>query len=362
LSSPAASEDGRIYVQNGWGTLFAVGREEGVLNRFDYESFLMFGLAVLEGDDEHFIFIGTADGRLLKLSSGFEIEWVFSDEYDIGRITGGPSIGANGRVYFGTEKGVVYCLDSESGSKLWRFETGWEITAKPAECEDGVLYFGTRPSSPEPQKALFYAIRDGEELWTFQPKGESMGFHSSPSIHSSSGTIYTGCHDGNLYALNKNGELLWSVDISSETERGISSSPVIGPDGTIYIGNRAGSLFAISQSGGIIWKKGIGERIDGTPVISNSGQVYVVSYYRTKYGDFEPTLHILNSDGEIEKQISLGSQAMGSPLMTNDGVLVLCSDVRFRRNGVIYLFDTGSSPAGPWPMFGRDAQRTSRAD
>jgi outer membrane protein assembly factor BamB len=59
---------------------------------------------------------------------------------------------------------------------------------------------------------------------------------------SADGTIYVGCNDGHLYALNAwSGDQMWDLEIG----KAILSSPAIGADGVVYVGAEDGRLYAI---------------------------------------------------------------------------------------------------------------------
>ena len=79
-----------------------------------------------------------------------------------------PSIGADGTIYFGSENGNLYALNSD-GTLIWRVQLAHGINwSSAAICNDGTLYIGTHHENP-PNKGNLYAIRT-----------ESMGYASSP--------------------------------------------------------------------------------------------------------------------------------------------------------------------------------------
>ena len=80
---------------------------------------------------------------------------------------------------------------------------------------------------------------DGTERWNFTT---DWYFRSPPAI-GADGTIYVGCYDENLYALDPDGTEKWRF----ETDFHIGSSPVIGSDGTVYIGSFDSNLYAIGE-------------------------------------------------------------------------------------------------------------------
>ena len=358
-SDLAVAVDGNVYFYNSRGNLFELSPEGEIKSIYSLGEGEWFycGPSI---DDSGELYVGTTKGRLLKISPEGELIWYFDSEESDSSARGGPSIGSDGRVYFGTTGGILFCLDGETGEMIWSIDIGRDIWSKPAITADGTIYFGTLSGNVE--KQLFYAVKEGEVLWTFETEEESTGFYSSPAI-GANGVVYTGCHDGFLYALSKEGVLLWNLKITSEDESAIASSPVIGPDGTIYIGTMEGFVYAISVNGQEIeWIRDLSSksepraRITTTPLISDSGHIYVV-------GDHGARLFVFDENGDLVRSESTGNSTASSPVMTEGG------RIYFGANGndigswsIVFSLETGSSPAGPWPMFGRDAQRTSRAD
>lgn len=62
------------------------------------------------------------------------------------------------------------------------------------------------------------------------------------------GTIYMGCRDGYLYAINPDGTLKWKF-----AGRGPMHIPAIGEDSTVYIGDENGGLYTVNPDGTIKW-------------------------------------------------------------------------------------------------------------
>jgi len=78
--------------------------------------------------------------------------------------------------------------------------------------------------------------------------GNENSILSSPAI-GADGTIYSGCDNGKVYALNPDGSLKWSY----QTEGKVSSSPAIGADGIIYIGSWDGKVYAFGPITSVIF-------------------------------------------------------------------------------------------------------------
>ncbi len=379
-SNLAVAANGNVYFYNSRRTLFQMTPEGEISTVFTLDSGGLFGCGAAITDKGNIV-VGTERsvqqngfdveflGGLVKISPDGDLIWSFESGRTGSEATGGPSIGGDGKIYIGTHAGTLYCLTPDNRTIVWKVETGRPILVKPAITEDGTVYFGT--SSLRTEKQLFYAVREGEEnegevVWSLETLGESTGFYSSPAI-GTDGTVYTGCNDGYLYALCPDGTLLWGFDTTTEQEtepgtepaRAIAASPVIGPDGTIYIATQNGYVLAVSsteEGAEVLWSKNLDTRISATPLIADNNRIYVV-------GEQDATLYTLDDNGAILSKRSAGRSTISSPVMSADGTIYFGANLNdIGSSSVVFSVETDSAPAGPWPMFGRDAQRTSRAD
>jgi outer membrane protein assembly factor BamB len=122
----------------------------------------------------------------------------------------------------------------------------------------------------------------GVPKWKFETAGD---VESAPAL-ASDGTLYFGCDDAKVYALDSNnGTLLWSFPFPDGSDT--DSSPALGLDGTVYIGSDKGTLYALQgQQGYLIWAfQTIGE-ISGAPVIGMDGTVTVCALNAAKTESF----------------------------------------------------------------------------
>ena len=71
----------------------------------------------------------------------------------------------NGRVYFGSYTGRLYCVSAKTGAVLWTLDTGGEISGSPTVI-DGVVYAGTFS-----HRIVGADARTGRQLFSF-PHGE----------------------------------------------------------------------------------------------------------------------------------------------------------------------------------------------
>lgn len=143
------------------------------------------------------------------------------------------AIGSDGTVYFGSDDSNLYALNPD-GTFRWKFTTGWCVNYPPVIGPDGTIYVSSGDSK-------FYAINpDGTQKWVFS---EVVGFPSAAIGHDSN--IYIG--GGNkFFCIKPNGTKKWEY----EADGGMGTCPVIGDDGTIYVGCSDNNLYAIESTAG----------------------------------------------------------------------------------------------------------------
>src|SRR5437667_380260 len=106
-----------------------------------------------------------------------------------------PVVGPDGTIYAGSNDKVLYAIRPD-GTQKW--SVGFNaLVAGLAIGADGAIYATTGFG-----EARLYAINpDGTTRWSFQAGSYIFG---SPAV-GSDGTIYFGCFDQNLYAVNPDG-------------------------------------------------------------------------------------------------------------------------------------------------------------
>lgn len=229
---------------------------------------------------------GTAIGHKLRL------KWRFTTG---GRVLSSAAI-SGGRVYVGSDDGILYCLDAANGIPVWRYQTG-----KKNE-DTGEMYSSPVRSSPCVWRdrvfvgsvdGRVHAVRrkDGKPLWVFETDGE---VQASPVLID--GKLLIGSYDSNLYCLNPDsGEVIWKVEtedrvhatsgsdgvytivtgcdgmlrslgIDNGKERAAFNSEYPIPPsaalyrGTAYVGNYGGRFFAVDcATGKKLWQYPKGE-------------------------------------------------------------------------------------------------------
>ncbi len=198
-----------------------------------------------------------------------------------------------------------------TGMVNWFSATGhWDasVESSPAIGADGTVYIGC-------DNGDLYALdgATGHIKWTFPTTTNYYEVISTPAI-GADGTVYVGFEDGNVYALDgSTGTMKWSFAGGE-----FKSSPAIGSDGTIYIGSMEGVIYALNGADGSLeWSYTTGGAVATCPAIGPDGTVYVTSQ--------DNNIYALNgADGQLVW--SAGALYPSSPSV-GAGLVYVCSAV-----------------------------------
>lgn len=182
-----------------------------------------------------------------------------------------PVIGENGDIYVAGNASSELRAFSPAGSPKWAAPPALPgyVTGSPAIGYGGTLYINTWYTG---SVGTMLAVNpwDGAVLWQFS--GGS-GFKLSPAV-GSDGTIYTGCDDGSVYAINPDGTLKWKRTVSVSAV--ICSSPAIGSNGYLYIVDTLGTICRLAldnSTAPTTLSRGISSGFS-SPTIAADGTVY----------------------------------------------------------------------------------------
>lgn len=157
-----------------------------------------------------------------------------------GGIQSWPSV-VEGRVYFGSNDGMIRCREEGTLGSVWDFETGAEVLSMPV-VDGGRLYAGSCDG-------VMYALdaATGRERWRFEA-GEAI--YSTVALDDE--RVYFGCGDSHLYALDRNtGQFRWKFRCESFTK----NRPVLA-GGRLYFGNWDRRVRCVDpKTGDLIWEQ-----------------------------------------------------------------------------------------------------------
>ena len=145
---------------------------------------------------------------------------------------------ANRDVIFGSDNGSVYAVDY-LGNFRWRRATTGAVEASAIVTADGTrVYVGNLAG-------VFYCLNaaNGAVIWQY-PSSGVIGAIRSKAVVDADGTIYFGCDDGKVYALNPDGTLKWPSPFS--TGGSVKSAITIGKNGSILFISDDEKIYSIN--------------------------------------------------------------------------------------------------------------------
>jgi len=187
-------------------------------------------------------------------------------------VSTSPSV-ADGRVYLGSRDTNVYCLNAETGEKIWSYTTGDLIYWSSPAVIDGRVFIGS-----ENGRVFCLNAETGEKIWNYTTKH---GISSSPTV--ADGKLYIGSEDNNFYCLNaETGVKIWNCTTNYTT----ISSPAVA-DGKVYIGSGYDMYCINANTGEKIWNYTTGLPIYSSPAVAY-GKIY--------FGSIDENIYCLNAE------------------------------------------------------------------
>jgi outer membrane protein assembly factor BamB len=155
-------------------------------------------------------------------------------------------------LYIGSDNGILYALNAQTGGANWTYPTGGAIKSSPAVFYGKVYFLST--------DGFVYALdaATGALVWSVlidPPLPPRVNFWpwSSPAVHS--GRVFIASSNGLLYCLNAfNGAIIWSTFIG-----GNPNSPITVANNKVFSGTHnfddtSPTLVALNElTGAIIW-------------------------------------------------------------------------------------------------------------
>lgn len=248
-----------------------------------------------------------------------------------GEIKSSPGIVGN-KIFFGSTKGMIYCMDLNDGSLIWSYNTNDNIEESSPAISENKVIIGSNDGS-------VYCLNasTGKLIWNFTTNYK---IHSSPTIVEEK--VFFGSYDGDLYCLNKNtGQKIWNYSSSYW----IHTSPAVD-EKKVFFGSCDANLYCLNSSTGEkIWNYTAFAYIPSSPVVSN-GKVFFGSFDQNLYCvDTETGKHIWNftTNDAIYSSPAVGD---GKVFFGSDDGNIYCVD---ENNGdLIWNYSTkGSIKSSP---------------
>jgi outer membrane protein assembly factor BamB len=177
------------------------------------------------------------------------------------------------RLYFGSEDGTVYGMQTRTGKIDWRYHAGDAVKGAVAY-ENGRLYFGDYTGSVNAVRA-----RDGKLVWR-RSNVTSEKFYATSAV--GFGRVFLSTTDGWVHAVRTNGKLDWSFQAGSQgyfyAAPAVARPSGLGP--TVFIGSFDTNFYALdARSGRVRWKKSA-----AGPILGTAALIGDVAYFSTLRG------------------------------------------------------------------------------
>jgi outer membrane protein assembly factor BamB len=245
------------------------------------------------------LFLGTNHGLVLAVDARTgRIAW---HRQFAGCVAASPAVG-NGIVYLGfmdpppcrgTAPSFLAALDARSGRTIWRFRAG--VIETPPLLVDGRVYFGSWDHR-------VYAVdaRTGRLDWSF-----ATGDRVKGGVAFARQTIFAGSYDGRLYALDaRSGRLRWSAGAGA-----LYATPSVA-NGRVIVEATSGRVYAFGTADGkLLWSTATGSYVY-SPAALAGGAAYIGSYDHRLYALSQAT-------GRIRWTFDAGAPISGAPTVLN---------------------------------------------
>jgi len=206
--------------------------------------------------DDNYVYIGTLDGWFCCIDASKNKEyrsrlvWQFNAG---GAVNSSPATWGEG-VFFGSNNGVVYCLDKKTGQVKWRYEVqekeprAFKFFSTPT-ISGGNLYIGSAA-----KRLYCLDVETGKLRWSYSVRD---WIRSRPACKGNK--IYITTMDGTLYCLRDKGlraELEWKTKVGTHQ---IFSDLVLS-DEKLFITSSDLYVWCIdAENGNVIWRHSLME-------------------------------------------------------------------------------------------------------
>ncbi len=262
----------------------------------------------------------------------------------------------DGKVFFGAGDDGLYCVNAADGSPVWHEAKGLHVDADPLVV-GGRVFCGSGVGDAYQETCVFCLdAADGKEIWR---KPTDLPIWGEAAL--AGGRLYVGLGNGNFMDSDEkpagavqcydaaNGERIWRYDVAD----GVHVRLAVDRD-RVYFGSRDHYCYCLKRSDGKpLWKKDLGSpvvaspellRLDGSPgcgcsvglyVVASEGQVYCLD---PATGEAEWTLDL----GKGQKDPTLFSSPAVAVSREADGEhrrVYFGSGFNFFRRGALYCVE-----------------------
>lgn len=173
--------------------------------------------------------------------------------YEVGnRFYAGATVN-DGIVYVPGTDGVLYALDAKAGELKWKYAAGEALATSPVVAGGLVLVAS--------QSDTLFAVKraTGELDWLYRrdpPAGFTIHRASAPAVRGQ--TAWVGFSDGTLVSLDlTDGGVRWEKSLGpggAQQFVDVDTTPVLDESGNVYVASYAGGLYALeAETGDVVW-------------------------------------------------------------------------------------------------------------
>ena len=289
----------------------------------------------------------------------------YSWSFDAGSAIKSTAALSGNSVFFATDEGKIYGLNTSDGTQLWQRDIASKVSGTLLYAENTVLFLS--------MDGIFHALNaeNGDTRWNIATAGESLidqwDYHTNSAIFKNN-TVYLASKSGVVYALNiSDGNEIWSYNLNEKlrgmpflidetlyvsSEKGIfsinitdgsenwyksnqmPSSPAID-SGVLAVGSRAGLITGYNAgSGEKLWTVSHGTSWVTGEALAYNGAFYIGSSDDAKFESIDA------KTGELNWSVGSGKNVFSKPLIVNNTIYMTSADAYSSPGkGYIKAFD-----------------------
>lgn len=222
------------------------------------------------------IYVHSDEGRLFAFTDQGTPKWSAPVP---GTSYASATVAPDGTIYLGSDEATraaghrLFALNPADGSTKWTFDADQPIYTAAALDAAGNIYFGTLTSA-----RLYSLTPAGQQRWRYD--GARLGTSSSPALSPDGATVYFAGYDGVLHAVDTaTGAARWTFKLGDQVR---ASSPAVDAHGTVYIGCYDGLVYAVNADGTLRHTWSTGNIVRSSPAIAGN-TLYIGSNDRSVY-------------------------------------------------------------------------------
>jgi outer membrane protein assembly factor BamB/Icc-related predicted phosphoesterase len=246
-ATPALTEQETIIVATTKGAVYSLGLKGGKLNWTKQFGNVVVATPLVDGD-AFYIGIGKQGMCKLKVTDGEEI-WNFKDVN--GLIQSEPAL-KDGKLVFSAWDTHLYCLDSQTGNLLWKWNNGRTgILLSPGNVVPVISRGKVFIVAPDRYMTCL-DLNTGNEIW----RTNRHQVRESIGISADGSTVYAKLMNDSVMAVEtaaSHFQTRWIADAGFGYDH--NPIPIKAHEGIIYTATRNGLIMALDETAGkILWK------------------------------------------------------------------------------------------------------------